>query len=321
LLEPIQQPFQQPARHPSRQLGMLSARLEDRVARLEGDLTWIKCHISADHVLPGPNGNCLKLQSGRRRPLGEASEIRDHCHDLSRSPGRGSHAGSDDLQWLKEQMFQRLSAERIKQEKWQLDVKTELERASEKTSHAQMVMRKLVEAHGAFVEHVGSLETRFDEFTPQLQDLHQSMSRVEDDMEHRYFSLELQLSKVHEQEHEQPAHDLTGPSFDWTESLALGQLQVMVTEICSEFQEKLDTQMDMLDARVEAIIGERTGELNPRLASLEARLGSAPVPELVSGVSLKLHGRISTLQAMMERRCSNVESQICAARRTELRVP
>mmetsp|Transcript_115161 Transcript_115161/g.229378 ORF Transcript_115161/g.229378 Transcript_115161/m.229378 type:complete len:288 (+) Transcript_115161:59-922(+) len=279
---------------------MLSADLEDRVARLEGDLARIKCHVSADNVL---TGTCSRPQSVRRQQSGEAGEVGDHCHDRSRSHGRCRHAGSDELQRLEEQMLQRISAERIKRERWQVDTKAELERASAANSHNQMVMRKMVEAHGAFVEHVGSLETRFDELAPRFEELHQNMSRVE-----------------------QPAHDLTGSVADrpdW-ENAALGQLQTMVAEMCSKLQEKLDVQMEAavneptrlatFEARVEAAIGELTSELNVRLAALESRLGSAPVPELMSTVSEKLHGRINTLQAMMERRCSNVESQICAAR-------
>jgi len=304
---------------PNHTQGMISADLEDRVAQLEGDLAWIKCQVSADHVLPGPHGTFLRPQAERGQPLGEASEIRDHGHDRSRSPMRSRLA--DELQQLREQMIQRLTAERIKRERWQVDVKTVLEQASEKTSHGQMVMRKLVEAHGDFVEHVGSLETRFDEFAPRLEHLHQSMSRVEEDLERRYSSLELKFSKMHPQKQEQPGHDLTGPAFDRTDSENLfpGQLQAMVMEMCSKLQQTLDTQMEArLEARVGAAIGELTGELNPRLTVLESRVGSAPVPELISSVSEKLHSRISILQAMMERRCSNVESQICTARRVEL---
>merc|ERR1719273_2541382 len=105
-----------------------------------------------------------------------------------------------------------------------------MERTLEKTSHAQLVMRKLVEAHGAFVEHVGSLETRFDEFAPQLEDLHQSMSRVGKDLLNRYSCLELKFSKMHQQKKEQPVCDLNGLALDWTDlqNLTLGQVQAMV---------------------------------------------------------------------------------------------
>lgn len=75
---------------------------------------------------------------------------------------------------------------------------------------------------------------------------------------------------------------------------------------CSE--EVSGSTVDGLVKRVSSL--EDTVE--KRYAALDARIGSGCVSEQVNGVADRIHRRMSTVQALMERRCSTMESQVCA---------
>merc|ERR1719195_1575405 len=103
------------------------------------------------------------------------------------------------------------------------------------------------------------------------------------------------------------------------------KMQTVVEERCGTLEARLRAQIEQLrfseefsGSTVEGY-AQRTAALEEkaekRYATLEARIGSACVPELVNSTADRIHRRINTVQAMMERHCCTMESQVCALRK------
>jgi len=100
------------------------------------------------------------------------------------------------------------------------------------------------------------------------------------------------------------------------------KMQMILEERCCSLEARLKAQIEQVKCS-EEFSGSTVEGLSQRVAAvevkaekrcatLEARIGSASVPELVNSTADRIHRRINTVQAMMERRCSTMESQVCA---------
>jgi len=100
------------------------------------------------------------------------------------------------------------------------------------------------------------------------------------------------------------------------------KMRTILEERCCILEARLKAQIEEVRCSEEfsgSIVegfAQRTAALEEkaekRYATLEARIGSACVPELVNSTADRIHRRINTVQAMMERRCCTMESQVCA---------
>jgi len=100
------------------------------------------------------------------------------------------------------------------------------------------------------------------------------------------------------------------------------KMQTIVEERCGTLEARLRARIEQLrtseefsGSTVEGFAQRVTAseeKAEKRYATLEARIGSACVPELVNSTADRIHRRINTVQAMMERRCCIMESQVCA---------
>mmetsp|Transcript_115347 Transcript_115347/g.337226 ORF Transcript_115347/g.337226 Transcript_115347/m.337226 type:complete len:430 (-) Transcript_115347:67-1356(-) len=83
--------------------------------------------------------------------------------------------------------------------------------------------------------------------------------------------------------------------------------------------EALSDRVTLRMAALESSCSERCGSLEELLESrcglLEAKIGPRSVAEVVGTAADKLDARITAIQALTERRCSQVESQVCARQR------
>merc|ERR1712150_77650 len=107
-----------------------------------------------------------------------------------------------------------------------------------------------------------------------------------------------------------------------TDQQATATMHVALEERCCILEARQNAQLEQVKcseelsgSTVEAV-AQRLTDLEEKsekhCASLEARIGSTYVPDLVSSTADRIHRRISTVQAMMDRRCSTMESQVCA---------
>merc|ERR1712008_610081 len=92
---------------------------------------------------------------------------------------------------------------------------------------------------------------------------------------------------------------------------ATAKIHVAMEERCCILEAKLNAQLEQVKCS-EEFSGSTVEAFAQRLTALEARIGSACVSDLVNKTADRMHSRISTVQAMMERRCSAMESQVCA---------
>jgi len=100
------------------------------------------------------------------------------------------------------------------------------------------------------------------------------------------------------------------------------KVQTILDERCCILEARLKAQIEQVRCSEEFSgstvegFAQRVAALEEkaekRYATLEARTGSTHVPELVNSTADRIHRRINTVQAMMERRCSIMESQVCA---------
>mmetsp|Transcript_9215 Transcript_9215/g.17453 ORF Transcript_9215/g.17453 Transcript_9215/m.17453 type:complete len:478 (+) Transcript_9215:47-1480(+) len=106
------------------------------------------------------------------------------------------------------------------------------------------------------------------------------------------------------------------------EQQTTAKMQTILEDRCCSLEARLKAQIeqvrcsDELSGTTVEGFGQRVAALEEkaekRYATLEARIGSACVPELVNSTADRIHRRINTVQAMMERRCCMMESQVCA---------
>merc|ERR1739838_873052 len=91
------------------------------------------------------------------------------------------------------------------------------------------------------------------------------------------------------------------------------KMQTLLEERCCILEARLKAQIEQMGCSEECSaftlegFAQRVADLEAkaekRHATLEAQIGSAHVPELVNSTADRIHTRINTVQAMMERRC------------------
>jgi len=164
---------------------------------------------------------------------------------------------------------------------------------------------------GSMVWHVqeSSLKDLVQRICERL--IEERIHRVQADSEAKCKALQAELGDLKLQ----GRHSVILPAL---ERQAAANMQTALEERCCILEARLNAQIEQFKCSeehsgsiVEGFMKQAAGleeKVEKHYATLDARIGSGCVSEQVNGA----HRRISTVQAMMERRCSTMESQVCA---------